>query len=318
VNTTGREQAALPAILAAFGLGSSGRLSDGPVATGRVGAIWRLVTDDGAWAVKLVTATDVDELVEILEGAAFQEAARRASVPAPKVRRTTAGDLLADLGDLRAFVQDWVDMAPPAMDLDPVDIGGLVARLHLVPFRGSIGVDDWYAAPVGARRWTELLAELRARRAPFAEHVETLMPETRGLEALLGGPPRTLRTCHRDLWADNVRRTPGGGLCVFDFDNSGLADPSQELAAMLVEYAGADPKRARAIRAAYADAGGPGRVTGPADFAMAIAQLTHILEAGCRGWLAATTDADRADNEAWVHEYLDRPLTMRQIEALLS
>jgi hypothetical protein len=64
--------------------------------------------------------------------------------------------------------------------------------------------------------------------------------------------------------------------------------------------------------------GGPGRVTGPADFAMPIAQLTHILEAGCRGWLAARTDADRADNEAWVHEYLDRPLTMRQIEALSS
>jgi Ser/Thr protein kinase RdoA (MazF antagonist) len=276
------------------------------------------VTDGGAWAIKLITATDVDELREILEGAAFQEAAQKASVPAPTGRRTTAGDLLADLGDLCVFVQDWVDLAPPALDLDPVEIGGLVARLHLVPFRGRIGVDDWYAAPVGARRWTELLAELRVRRARFAERVETLMPEIRALEALLGGPPRDLRTCYRDLWAANVRRTPGGGLCVFDFDNAGLADPSQELAAMLVEYAGADPSRARAIHAAYGDAGGPGRVTGPADFAMAIAQLTHILEAGCRRWLAATMDADRAENEACVHEYLDRPLTMRQIEALLS
>jgi Ser/Thr protein kinase RdoA (MazF antagonist) len=316
--TAGLDPSALPAILAAFGLGSAGRLSDGPVASGRVGAIWRLVTDDGAWAVKLVTVTDDDELVEILEGVAFQEAAQRASVPAPKVRRTTTRDLLADVGGLRVFVQEWADLEPPALDLDPVGIGGLVARLHLVPFRGSVGVDDWYTAPVGARRWTELVAELRARRAPFAEHIETLMPEIRELEALLGGPPRTLRTCHRDLWADNVRRTPDGGLCVFDFDNAGLADPSQELAAMLVEYAGMDPTRANTIRAAYAGAGGPGRVTGPADFAMAIAQLTHILGAGCRGWLAASTDADRADHEAWVHEYLDRPLTMRQIDALLS
>jgi hypothetical protein len=31
---------------------------------------------------------------------------------------------------------------------------------------------------------------------------------------------------------------------------------------------------------------------------MPIAQLTHILEVGCRGWLAVMTDADRADNEA--------------------
>ena len=63
------------------------------------------------------------------------------------------------------------------------------------------------------------------------------------LEALIE-PARDLRTCHRDLWADNVRRTDDGGLCVFDFDNAGLADPSQELAAMLVEYCGSDPTRA--------------------------------------------------------------------------
>ena len=42
-----------------------------------------------------------------------------------------------------------------------------------------------------------------------------------------------------------------------DFDNAGLADPSQELAVVLVEY-GAEPGRAGLIRAAYAEAGGPG------------------------------------------------------------
>ena len=51
---------------------------------------------------------------------------------------------------------------------------------------------------------------------------------------------------------------------------------------------------------------------------MAIAQLTHILEEGCRRWLVAGTDADRADNEAWVREFLDRPLTREGIEALLA
>ena len=29
-------------------------------------------------------------------------------------------------------------------------------------------------------------------------------------------PPRDLATCHRDLWADNVLPTQGGGLCVID------------------------------------------------------------------------------------------------------
>ena len=136
------------------------------------------------------------------------------------------------------------------------------------------------------------------------------------MEAYLGGPPRELRTCHRDLWADNVRRTPEGSLCVFDFDNAGLADPSQELAGVLVEYCG-DPARAGLIRAAYAEAGGPGRVEGPTDFAMVIAQLSHILAEGCRRWLAAASDAERADNEGWVREFVDRPVTRRVIEALL-
>jgi len=143
------------------------------------------------------------------------------------------------------------------------------------------------------------------------------IPEVIAMEALLGKAPRSLRTCHRDLWADNVRRTPGGGLCVFDFDNAGLADPSGELAAVLVEYAGADPARARTLRGAYEEAGGPARVERPTDFAMPIAQLAHIVEEGCRRWLAATDDAGRADNAGWVREYLDRPLTRDLIAGLL-
>ena len=144
------------------------------------------------------------------------------------------------------------------------------------------------------------------------------MPELVALEAFLGAPPRSLRTCHRDLWADNVRRTAAGALCVFDFDNAGLADPSQELALVLVEFSGNDANRARAIQDAYAEAGGPGRVEGPRDFAMVIAQLAHIVEEGCRRWLAATSDDERASNDAWVHEFLDRPLTRDVIERLLA
>jgi aminoglycoside phosphotransferase (APT) family kinase protein len=147
--------------------------------------------------------------------------------------------------------------------------------------------------------------------------LEVLIPELVALEVFLGGAPRALRTCHRDLWADNVRRTASGGICVFDFDNAGLADPSQELALVLAEFGYADPARSRAIRDGYADAGGPGRVTTYGDFAMLIAQLAHIVEIGCRRWLAATTDAARVDSEAWVREFIDRPLTRDVLEALL-
>ena len=305
------------ALLAAFDLGASGRLSDGPVASGRLGSIWRLDTEVASWAVKQVGDVSADELAEVVEGAAFQEAALAAGIPTPAIRRTGSGHLIANVGDTRARIHAWADLEDPDINLDPVELGRLVAGLHRVAFEGSIGVDPWYTEPVGAARWRDLGDALRGGNAPFADQLDALVPELVALEGYLGGPPRSLRTCHRDLWADNVRRTNDGGLCVFDFDNAGLADPSQELAAVLVEYATADPPRAAAIRAAYAEAGGPGRVESPMDFAMPIAQLSHIVEEGCRRWLASTTDAERADNEGWVREFIDRPLTREVIESLL-
>ena len=311
------EQANVPGMITAFDLGSGAHLSDGPVASGRLGSIWRLDTDLGSWAVKPVGDTSRRDLVEILEGAAFQEAAGAAGVPTPEVRRARSGDLIADVGGVAVRVHEWLDLDPPDTMLDPAKLGRLVAGLHRVPFVGSVGQDPWYAEPVGAGQWAALLMSLRARSAPFADELAALVPEILALEELLGEPARALRTCHRDLWADNLRVASGGGLSVFDFDNAGLADPSQELAAVLVEYASAEPARARLIRDAYNEAGGPGRVERSQDFAMPIAQLHHIVEAGCRRWLVAETDAGRADNEAWVREFLDRPLTRSRIEALL-
>ena len=304
----------VPCILEAFELGSWGRLSDGPVASGRLGSIWRLDAERGSWAVKEVGG---DEVAELLEGAAFQEAVLAAGIATPAVRRTRAGDVIADCGGVRVRLHAWVDLHDADQNLDPVAVGQLVAGLHRVDFSGSIGVDPWYTEPVGAARWSELVGTLRDRRAPFADELGALLPELVAMEACLGGPSRDLRTCHRDLWADNVRRTRDGGLCVFDFDNAGLADPSQELAVVLVEY-GAQPGRAGLIRAAYAEAGGPGRVEAATDFAMAIAQLSHILVEGCRRWLTAATDAERADNEGWVREFVDQPLTRAVIAALLA
>ena len=260
----------------------------------------------------------VGELKEIEDGSRFQEAAADAGVPVPSVVRTAGGDLFATVGDTRVRVNGWVDLEPPDIRLDPAAVGQLVARLHRVPFAGSIPVDPWYASPVGERRWRAQLAALRAARAPFADDLDALLPEMLAVESLIDVAPGILRTCHRDLWADNVRRTADGNVCVFDFDNAGLADPSRELAAVLVEYAGADRSRARRLRDAYADAGGPGRVEAPRDFSMVIAQLHHIADEACRRWLASTTDEDRADNEAWAREYLDRPVTRALIRDLLD
>ena len=84
--------------------------------------------------------------------------------------------------------------------------GGWLPACTASTSQGTVGLDPWYTEPVGATRWAELVTVLRARHAPFADELDSLLPELVAMEAYLGGPPRDLRTCHRDLWADNLRR----------------------------------------------------------------------------------------------------------------
>ena len=296
-----------------FALGSEASLS-GPAAKGKLGQVWELKTSLGRFAVK--------ESFGPFEGrdgedAAFEEAARAAGVPTPEVFRATDGSLIVPIGEAEIRLFGWVDLCEPDTNADPAEVGGLLAALHRVPFRGTRPVHPWYFERVGPARWDALAEDLLAARAPFAEDLAAYRNELVALEDLIG-PPGALRTCHRDLWADNLRTTPDGGLCVIDWDNCGLADQSQELAVVLFEFSGGQPERARALHEAYLGSGGPGAVDGSGDFSMAIAQLGHIGETAARAWLRSATESDRADNEAWFREFVDRPLTRAVIGELLD
>jgi len=296
-----------------FAVGSNASVS-GPAARGKLGQVWKLTTSQGDFAAKESFGPFEERDGE---DAAFSEAARAAGVPTPEVFRATDGSLIAPIGEAEIRLFGWVDLREPTMDADPGEIGALVAALHRVPFRGTRPAHPWYFEAVGPARWDALAEELGAAGAPFAEDLAAYRDELVAMEELIG-PPGTLRTCHRDLWADNVRTTPEGGLCVIDWDNCGPADPSQELAVVLFEFSGGDPERARALHEAYLDSGGPGAVDGSGDFSMAIAQLGHIGEIAARTWLASETEADRTDNEAWFREFVDRPLTRALIDELLD
>lgn len=302
------------AVAAAFGLGRA-RALEGPVASGHTGAVWRLETERGRYAVKVPDEPDPDAAAA---DAAVQEAFVAGGVPLPRPVRTPDGQVLAEVAGHRVRVHAWVDVAAEDRHLDPAAVGRLLAALHSVVLEADGPVDGWYADPVGAPAWAALLDELRTAGAPYAERLAALVP---GVVAAEAGyrPPDVVQVCHRDLWADNLRATADGtGLVVLDWEDAGPASPSQELAVVLLEHGAGDPERWRTIHAAYTAAGGPGRVAAPEDFSMVLAQQGQLVREGCRRWLADPDPAARAANEAWVAEFLDEPFDLALVDRVLA
>lgn len=310
-----------------FDLGRVRSSSAGPVARGKQGQVWRLDTTDGAWAVK-VAFGEVDERA-VAASAAFQEAAIAAGVPTPAVRRTRAGAVFGEVGGVGGpgeaglagevvRVHSWVDLGPPDPMVDPGAVGEVVAAIHRLDVPADGPPDAWSHEPVGADRWDRLVDELTAAGAPFARDLADLRDELVALEDWIE-PPGVLRTCHRDLWADNVLPTKDGGLCVIDWEDSGPADPSMELAAVLFEFGRSDTGRVRALVEAYRGAGGPAVVSRRGHFTMLIAQLGHITATASSDWLRPNPRSpSREDAHTWVAEVFDWPHTRVVLEGLLA
>ncbi len=297
-----------------FALGDHAVLT-GPVAAGRLGDVWRLSTDRGDFAVK--DARFPVDRAEVAADAAYQDRVRSHGVPMPAVVRTPEGEALVELRSGPTRVYAWVDVLTRERGLDPVAVGALVAGIHRVQVATRSPVDPWYVAAVGEPAWRGLTARLRDARAPFADRLESLVPDVLATEALLV-ETEAVQVCHRDLWADNVLRTPDDGLVVLDWENSGPGDPAGELGVVLFEFGQGDPDRMRDLFASYVEAGGPARLRAPGDLTMLVAQAGHIAQIGCERWLKATTDEERADNAAWVGEFLDEPVTVATVEAILD
>ena len=298
-----------------FDLGTAVKLSEGPVARGKQGVVWRLETTDGSWAVK-VPFRQSDE-AEVRLATRFQEMAYAAGVPTPQVRRTGQGHVLATVRGTQVRVYEWVDLLEPDLLLDPELVGAAVAAIHRVGGAAVGPLDPWYHEPIGAARWDQLVEQLLAAGAPFASRLADLRDELVALESWTEAP-QTLRTCHRDLWADNVLPTANGGICVIDWENSGPVDPSQELACVLFEFARTDPVRVRALTSAYREAEGPGRVSRRGHFSMLIAELGHITQIAAMDWLGPNLRSpDRAASAAWISEVFDEPHTRELLDSLL-
>ena len=298
-----------------FGLGDHAVLA-GPVSRGFMGGIWRLTTSQGIWAVKEPDSRR--EEAAVAAATALEEAVAAAGVFVPGLRRADDGCVFADIGSAQVRVHEWVDLLEPDLTIDPSAVGRTVALIHGVGVPGEEPVDPWWSEIVGAEAWDMLFDELARAGAPFTDALRAQRDEIVALEALVR-PPRHLQLCHGDLFADNVRQTTDGRLCVIDWEDSGMADPGYELAVVMFEYARHVPERARTLYGSYLAAGGPGRLTEPADFSMAITQINHIGEVGCRRWLSSEPGSDaRSRNEGRVMEFVGEPLTRRLIDDLLA
>ena len=303
-------------LAARFGLGTRATLSDGPVARGKQGLVWRLDTADGSWAVKAPFFESSED--EVGPAAAFHEAARAAGVPSPQIRRTTEGHVFATVGGNQVRLYEWVDLRAPDSGLDPALVGATVAAIHRVSVADPSPLDPWYHEPVGADRWDDLVEQLSAAEAPFARGLADLRDELVALESWIE-PPETIQTCHRDLWADNVLPTANGGVCVIDWENSGPADPNHELGCVLFEFARSDTGRVRTLAGAYRDAGGPAAVTRRGHCSMLIAQLGHIAEAAATDWLTPNPRSpERTDAAAWIGEVLQEPHRRELLDTIVT
>ena len=293
-------------ITARYGLGEQ----TGPAvyaARGELGRIWRLDTARGTWAVKeaLVPVAEADAAADV----AFQLAAAAAGVPLPLPVRATDGCVTVRGPGAVLRVYEWVDLDPSAGAPTAAELGALLARTHRVahPARGS--VVDWFAAPLGERRWHALAAS--AGDAPWAGALASVLPELVDLDGLVRPPdPARVRTCHRDFHGENVLHTARGPLVVLDWENSGPAQPEMELAALLWDLGEGAADAAAAYGGVTLEAG---------DFSMAIAVQGHLLELyGRRALDPAESAENRERATARLRAMLARPLTPRGVHRLLD
>jgi aminoglycoside phosphotransferase (APT) family kinase protein len=248
--------------------------------------------------------------------AAYQDLVRVAGVPMPAVVRGVDGSVVADLGGAQVRIYEWADVLQSDRRLELGELGRVLAAIHSVTIPTDEPVDSWYVEPVGVEVWQELLVRLRKEDAPFADRLAAVLPGVLDAEATLSSP-RRVQVCHRDLWADNVRRRPGGGLVVLDWENCGPGDVNGELGCALFEYGLGEPDRMRTLYTAYLEAGGPGRLADRGDLTMLVTQLGNIARVGCERWLTSATAQERTRNADWVAEFLDEPVTVQTLDRIL-
>jgi len=310
----------------AFGWTGDIGVSAGP--RGALGQFWRLEIGSARYALKHIfdePPTEASIRVEL----DLVSRARDAGVRAPASHPARDGQYLLTARDGTWFrCYDWLELRPVASDASDTArrLGALLAGLHrcapVAPAEpnGDGPPDPWYDQVPPAVAWEAVVTSGTSWAARLNDRL-TMLPQ---LCAAVGtADPARLILCHRDLHFENVFVDPEGELVVVDWDDLGPADPGRELARALFDWwcndVDTDLDAVGAMVESYLDAGGPGRITGPADFSMLLACRLNFLVA--QAALALDPHAERAHRE-WAEHEIDVGLhllpTPRQLTDVLA
>jgi hypothetical protein len=278
MSTEARPSAA--AIADAFGL--TGAVADlVPVAGAWSNRVYRLEVGGVAYAVKeVLDLWREDSWFERIDEAwRFELAAIDAGVDAPEpvpnaVTGGWRGDVAREGGPGTAVVRlhRWIDArtAPDGVADRTLAAwsGSTLARLHGLDLRTDRPELFGGWSPDNGARWPSLLEEIERADPPWAALARRADPAVTAINRYLGAgvPDRSdWPMSHRDIDQKNILLGPGGPL-LCDWDVAGPVDPRAELIDVALSMARwEDPRVARVVLDAYAEAGGAVVEPTPAD-----------------------------------------------------
>ena len=124
--------------------------------------------------------------------------------------------------------------------------------------------------------------------------------------------------CHLDYNPENVLVDADGRVVVVDWENSGPADPEQELASAVAEFV-ADPADTAAFLRSYVDGGGTGRLRDRTSFAMTLTVQANLVYGYARRALDPTANPeDRARAAHWVEDIAAHAFTLGRVDRWLD
>lgn len=267
-------------LASAFGRGQAHRMTR--VARGALGAVHRLESVlDGQPVVTAVKELywEIPTEAQADREVRFTRACRAAGASTSHAIRSVAGGWLTTDDAGRAWrAYAWHDGATPGWDDVPAAVwmatqAAIIHRLDWQPDDGEPAVAAHWYERIDVD-WESALAPFHAEpwAVPVIARVEELTAATEFVNSVASGPSQW---CHRDLNPTNVI-VNGSDVHLVDWDNAGPLDPTRDLAEVF-QHVLHLVDDLPAVYAAYLNAGGTARVTGPESLVTGTAIYLNFL-----------------------------------------